>query len=61
MKTFLARCIFIFAAAVNAQQVKSVKITDLENTIKESKTPLIVNFGQRFVCLASRKYLISRK
>jgi thiol-disulfide isomerase/thioredoxin len=27
-----------------AQEIKSIKITDLEKTIAESKTPLIVNF-----------------
>ena len=31
-----------------AQEIKSVKITDLEKTIKESKTPLIVNFWATF-------------
>jgi thiol-disulfide isomerase/thioredoxin len=37
--------IFTFLAIVgNAQEIKRVKITDLEKTIAESKTPLIINF-----------------
>lgn len=34
--------------ALLAQEVKSVKITELEKTIKESKGPLIVNFWATF-------------
>ena len=58
MKTHLVVVFLFFAALVNAQQVKSVKITDLENTIKESKTPLIVNFWATFCvpCLQEIPY-----
>jgi thiol-disulfide isomerase/thioredoxin len=28
----------------SAQQIKSIKITDLEKTISESKTPMVINF-----------------
>ena len=58
MKTLLVVVVLFFAAAVNAQQVKSVKITDLESTIKESKTPLIVNFWATFCvpCLQEIPY-----
>jgi thiol-disulfide isomerase/thioredoxin len=58
MKTIFAIAFLIFAAVANAQQVKSVKITDLENTIKESKTPLIVNFWATFCvpCLQEIPY-----
>lgn len=34
----------LFAVASQAQTIKKIKITDLEKTIAESKTPLIVNF-----------------
>ena len=58
MKTLLVVVFLFFAALVKAQQVKSVKITDLENTIKESKTPLIVNFWATFCvpCLQEIPY-----
>lgn len=36
--------IFFIAANVKGQEIKKVKITDLEKTIAESKTPLIINF-----------------
>ena len=35
---------FLTATMVKGQEIKSVKITDLEKIIAESKTPLIVNF-----------------
>jgi thiol-disulfide isomerase/thioredoxin len=36
---------FLFLSAfTNAQEIKKLKITDLEKTIADSKTPLIVNF-----------------
>jgi thiol-disulfide isomerase/thioredoxin len=38
-------CIFLFSGVpVFTQEIKSIKITDLEKTIAESKTPLIINF-----------------
>ena len=41
--------IFLFlAAGINAQEVKAIKVTELAKTIKESKTPLIVNFWATF-------------
>jgi len=43
MKTFLI-IIFLFIAAGLEAQIKAIKITDLERTIKESKTPMIINF-----------------
>ncbi|MBN8675260.1 MAG: TlpA family protein disulfide reductase [Chitinophagales bacterium] len=36
---FLISCVTVFA-----QEIKRIKITDLEKTIAESKTPLIINF-----------------
>jgi thiol-disulfide isomerase/thioredoxin len=58
MKTFIVVVFLSFTAVANAQQVRSVKITDLENTIKESKTPLIVNFWATFCvpCLEEIPY-----
>jgi thiol-disulfide isomerase/thioredoxin len=58
MKTFLVFLFLFSAIAVQSQQVKSVKITELEKTIKESKTPLIVNFWATFCvpCLQEIPY-----
>jgi thiol-disulfide isomerase/thioredoxin len=41
-------CLGLLSVAVAGQDVKKIKITDLEKTIKESKTPLIVNFWATF-------------
>ena len=40
------------------QEIKKIKITDLEKTIKESKTPLIINFWATFCipCLEEIPY-----
>jgi thiol-disulfide isomerase/thioredoxin len=43
-KLLLVVTVFFLAQRVSAQVIRSVKITDLEKTIAESKTPLIVNF-----------------
>jgi thiol-disulfide isomerase/thioredoxin len=43
-RIFFTGLIFFLSATVNGQAVKRVKITDLEKTITESKTPLIINF-----------------
>jgi thiol-disulfide isomerase/thioredoxin len=58
MKTFFLGVFFLITAVARTQQVKSIKITDLENTIKESKTPLIVNFWATFCvpCLEEIPY-----
>lgn len=38
-------CVFLFSGVpVFTQEIKSIKITELEKTIAESKTPLIINF-----------------
>jgi thiol-disulfide isomerase/thioredoxin len=58
MRTFFTAALLFFSAIATAQQVKSIKITDLENTIKESKTPLIVIFWATFCvpCLEEIPY-----
>ena len=43
-KCFLTAGVSIIALITSAQEIKQVKITDLEKIIAESKTPLIVNF-----------------
>jgi len=58
MKIVLAITFLLLDLAAYTQQVKSVKITELEKTIKESKTPLIVNFWATFCvpCLEEIPY-----
>jgi thiol-disulfide isomerase/thioredoxin len=58
MKAILIIVFLFVAANMNAQQVRSVKATELERTIKESKTPLIVNFWATFCvpCLQEIPY-----
>ena len=58
MKTFLVISFLLAVAAGYSQDVKSIKITDLEKTIKESKAPLIVNFWATFCvpCLEEIPY-----
>ena len=40
--------ILIIGSSVQAQAIKKIKITELEKTIAESKTPLIINFWATF-------------
>jgi thiol-disulfide isomerase/thioredoxin len=47
-KTLLIAIFLFLSAAINAQIIKKIKITDLERTINESKTPLIVSFWATF-------------
>jgi thiol-disulfide isomerase/thioredoxin len=58
MKTFIAITFLLLNLAAFSQQVKSVKITELEKTIKGSKAPLIVNFWATFCvpCLQEIPY-----
>jgi thiol-disulfide isomerase/thioredoxin len=48
MKSVLIIIFLFFTATISAQEIKRIKVTDLEKTIKESKTPLIVNFWATF-------------
>jgi thiol-disulfide isomerase/thioredoxin len=43
-RIFFTGLIFLFVAHVKGQEIKKVKITELEKIITESKTPLIINF-----------------
>lgn len=43
MKAFFIISFLLFAIGAGAQ-IKAIKITELEKTIKESRTPMIVNF-----------------
>lgn len=44
MKIFFIVVAFVFCNGLFAQEIKQVKISDLEKTIAESKTPLVINF-----------------
>ena len=58
MKTLLIITFLFWSAATNAQEIKKIKVTELEKTIKESKTPMIVNFWATFCkpCIAEIPY-----
>jgi thiol-disulfide isomerase/thioredoxin len=43
-RNFLIIFSLLLSSFIFGQEIKSVKITDLEKTIAESKTPLIINF-----------------
>jgi thiol-disulfide isomerase/thioredoxin len=58
MKFFLIIGFLIFSAPIHAQEIKKIKVTELEKTIKDSKTPLIINFWATFCkpCIAEIPY-----
>jgi len=49
MKRHFIFCVFLFfGSSCFSQEIKQVRVTDLERVIKESRTPLIVNFWATF-------------
>ena len=48
LRTLIIICLGLFTVAGAGQEVKKIKITDLEKTIATSKTPLIINFWATF-------------
>jgi thiol-disulfide isomerase/thioredoxin len=58
MKIFFIITFVLIVANLNGQDIKAIKVTELSKTIKESKTPLIVNFWATFCapCLQEIPY-----
>ncbi len=58
---FATACIVVFSMAAEAQTIKSVRITDVEKIIAESKTPLIVNMWATWCqpCIEEIPYFIT--
>ncbi len=63
MKSYLILGIFLlFAPMVFGQEIRKVKITDVENIIKESKGPMIVNMWATWCvpCVEELPYFIKK-
>ena len=60
-KTFFIITFLFLSVAINAQEIKKIKVTELEKTIKESKTPMIVTFWATFCkpCMEEIPYFLS--
>ena len=58
MKIFFIITAVFVVSSLQAQDIKAVKVTELARTIKESKSPLIVNFWATFCvpCLQEIPY-----
>jgi len=59
-KCFIAIGIFFSAITTHAQNIKSIKATDLEKTIKESKGPMIISMWATWCkpCIGEIPYFI---
>jgi thiol-disulfide isomerase/thioredoxin len=60
MRTSFIIVLLFFTVSTNAQEIKKVKITDLETIVKESKKPFIVNFWATYCipCIEEIPYFI---
>jgi len=60
MKRVVFLIVIFFTVQLHAQEIRSIKATDLEKIIKESKTPLVVNMWATWCkpCLAELPHFL---